>query len=204
MSATPPPAPPSDPDRTRLAWAFLLGVVTALLGVKLYWGRLSRPTDERSGPVAAYRIDINRAPPGELAQLSGVGPARAQQIVDGRPYQHPVDLDRVPGFGPATLARVQPHVTAGPTWSKPTRPTAALVDPNHANAGELQTLPSIGPKLAQRIIDERAKRPFANVDDLRRVAGIGPKTLEKLRPFLTFGPMPADDPAPIAPAGHLP
>jgi competence protein ComEA len=49
---------------------------------------------------------------------------------------------------------------------------------------ELRTLPGIGPKLAQRIIDERQKRPFATVEELRRVSGIGPKTLEKLRPHI--------------------
>ena len=40
------------------------------------------------------------------------------------------------------------------------------------------------PALAARIIAEREKRPFASADDLRRVNGIGPKTLEKLRPFV--------------------
>ena len=39
-------------------------------------------------------------------------------------------------------------------------------------------------KLAQRIIDERRKAPFQSVAELRRVAGIGPKTLERLRPYV--------------------
>ena len=46
-----------------------------------------------------------------------------------------------------------------------------------------EKLPGIGPKMAQRIIDERSKKPFASVEELRRVSGIGPKTLEKLRPL---------------------
>jgi competence protein ComEA len=51
----------------------------------------------------------------------------------------------------------------------------------------LQKLPGIGPRLAQRILDERAKSVFKSVDDLRRVSGIGPKTLEKLRAYVTVG-----------------
>ena len=41
-------------------------------------------------------------------------------------------------------------------------------------------------KRAGRIVVEREKKPFASVEDLRRVSGIGAKTLEKLRPFLSF------------------
>jgi comEA protein len=59
------------------------------------------------------------------------------------------------------------------------------VNINRATAAELQTLPGIGPKLAERILDTRAQQPFKSVDDLRRVPGIGVKTLERLRPHIT-------------------
>lgn len=55
------------------------------------------------------------------------------------------------------------------------------IDLNYASAGELQTLPGIGPKTAEAII---AGRPYGSVDDLLRVKGIGEKTLEKLRPLV--------------------
>jgi competence protein ComEA len=64
------------------------------------------------------------------------------------------------------------------------------IDINHANGQELQLLPGIGPKLAQRILDERAKSPFQSVEDLRRVSGIGPKILERLRPYVKIRPNP--------------
>ena len=57
---------------------------------------------------------------------------------------------------------------------------------NTATASQLETLDGIGPKLAQRIIDDReANGPFASVDDLDRVSGIGPATVENLCDFVT-------------------
>ena len=50
---------------------------------------------------------------------------------------------------------------------------------------ELVTLPEIGELLARRIVDYRQQfGPFKSVEDLRRVRGIGPKTMEHLRPYL--------------------
>ena len=57
------------------------------------------------------------------------------------------------------------------------------VDINRADRGELMLLPGIGPNLADRILDYReAHGPFDGLADLRKVSGIGPATLEKLRP----------------------
>jgi competence protein ComEA len=60
-----------------------------------------------------------------------------------------------------------------------------LVDINSADWPELSELPDIGETLARRIVDSRAAAGrFADHDDLLRVRGIGPLTLEKLRPYL--------------------
>jgi len=67
--------------------------------------------------------------------------------------------------------------------------TGALINLNTASAAELDTLPGIGPVLAQRIIDDRqANGPYASIDDLERVRGIGPALLEGLRSLVTVGP----------------
>jgi len=63
-----------------------------------------------------------------------------------------------------------------------------LIDPNAADAARLTLLPRIGPVLAERIVADRAERgPFASASDLQRVRGIGPKTVERIAPMLTFG-----------------
>jgi competence protein ComEA len=57
-----------------------------------------------------------------------------------------------------------------------------LVNVNTAGAAELETLPGIGPATAAAIIEERERNgPFATVDDLIRVSGIGEKKLAAIR-----------------------
>lgn len=63
--------------------------------------------------------------------------------------------------------------------------TSEVLDLNSATFDQLVSLPSIGPVLAQRILDARKTQPFSSVDDLCRVNGVGKKTLEKLKPFVT-------------------
>ena len=59
---------------------------------------------------------------------------------------------------------------------------SGCININTAGLEELQTLKSIGPKMAQRILDMRKKlRVFKRVEDLMQVKGIGQKTFLKLK-----------------------
>ena len=59
------------------------------------------------------------------------------------------------------------------------------IDVNKADWPELALMPNIGEQLAKRIVAYRLEHgPFRDMDELDRVSGIGPKTLESMRPYL--------------------
>jgi competence protein ComEA len=65
------------------------------------------------------------------------------------------------------------------------------VDINRAEWPEMVQLPGLGETLARRIIDDRNEHgPFRDLDELNRVQGVGPRTLERIRPYLI--PIPDD------------
>jgi competence protein ComEA len=112
-----------------------------------------------------------------------------------------------PGAPSATLPDSAGGVPAGSRASSAGRraeaevPRSASIDVDRASAEELERLPGIGPALAARIIAERgAGGRFGGPDGLLRVHGIGPKTLARIRPYLTRPSGEAgSEPAPAAP-----
>ena len=202
------------PKSAQWTAALLLAGIIGLLGYHAYAGmRFGTRASEHRDDGPLYRMDLNRAGAAELNQLPGIGTTLAQRIVTYRitygPFRSIEDLRRVSGIGPKTLERIRPSVCVEPgqaaTDAPPPKPSrlakttaagkskkeALLTGPpiniNLASQAELMRLPRIGPKLSERIVEERAKGPFKSVDDLRRVKGIGPKTLANLRPFITVG-----------------
>lgn len=89
---------------------------------------------------------------------------------------------QVPGAGPASGAGTGTGTgsAAGPGGG------AALVNLNTADAAELDTLPRVGPVLANRIIQWRSEQgPFSRPEDLDAVPGIGAAMLAALLPLVT-------------------
>ena len=82
----------------------------------------------------------------------------------------------------AELAAVSAAAKTLPTNASGESGAPTPINLNTATAAELDTLPGIGPALAKRII---AARPFADVDALASVSGIGPAALARLRPLVT-------------------
>ena len=103
----------------------------------------------------------------------------AAPLVDGEQLVIP----RIGERPPPTTAASRGGSKASPGDTTPTRTTLPLIiDINRANADELDRLPGIGPKTAKAIIEHRTRNgPFASVDDLLAVRGIGPATLAEIR-----------------------
>ncbi len=76
-------------------------------------------------------------------------------------------------------------LAAGPK-TKTKKELTGVVNVNTATAAQLDLLPGIGQKAAKRIIEQRASKPFAKLEDLRRVKGLGVKKVEKLRAHVIF------------------
>jgi comEA protein len=56
---------------------------------------------------------------------------------------------------------------------------------NTADAALLESIPGIGPKIASEIVLYRTQKgPFLSIEELLNIRGIGPKTLEKLKPYV--------------------
>lgn len=144
-------------------------------------GRLARPL------APGETIDVDRASAEDLTRLPRVGPALARRIVDDRealgPFGELRVLDRVPGIGPVLLEALRPYVafSGGTVRPRPKEPPARI-RVNTASAEALTALPGIGPARAAAIVETRRRDgPFQRVEDLQRVPGIGPQTVERLR-----------------------
>jgi competence protein ComEA len=63
------------------------------------------------------------------------------------------------------------------------------IDINSASAAELALLPGIGPRLSERIVDDRAARgPYGTLEELTRVNRIGPTIVQRIRPYVVVEP----------------
>ncbi len=88
--------------------------------------------------------------------------------------------------GNAEIPTPQLVIGGGGLLVTPTPPVGGLVNINTADAALLETIPGIGPTVASRIVAYREENgPFERVEDLTKVAGIGPETLEQIRPYVT-------------------
>jgi competence protein ComEA len=105
------------------------------------------------------------------AELASVNLARP--VVDGEQL---VVLAR--GQGPAVAA-------PPPSGGSAAGPSGAPIDLNSATLEQLDTLPGVGPVLAQRILDWRAEHGrFGSTDELREVSGIGEATFADIKPLV--------------------
>ncbi len=161
---------------------------------------------------AVNRPDVYRLPAGSIVEDAVIaaggyaenadptGINRAAKLIDGTTLTVPtarsvyVDSDA----GPAL--RIVSPVTNIPAYLPGSAPQPAgqqsvpgavravvsgKVNINTASRAELETLPRIGPKLADAIIEYRSKHPFRSIEEIQNVPRIGPKTFDGLKELIT-------------------
>ena len=147
-------------------------IVVYVLGAVRYPGVYSLAPDSRV-------IDAVQAAGGFLDSALVVEVNVASRLEDGQRLQ-------IPGTGelptPAFI------IGDGGLFLTPTPFEGALININTADIALLDTLPEIGPALAQCIIDYReANGPFQTIEEFDKVPGIGAATMNKIRPLITVG-----------------
>jgi competence protein ComEA len=186
--------------RRRESWT-IVGILIALVAVALLvWGRppaariappATAPSRTAAGPApnaiyvhvagAVREPGLYRFPEGarvaDAVETAG-GPLRgadldainlAQLLVDGSKIDVPRAGDSAPSVGGTAP------------------PSPGLVSLNSADQAGLETVPGIGPVTALAIISERERLGgFDAIEQLLEVDGIGPSTLESIRPYLSL------------------
>ena len=124
----------------------------------------------------ALRAAGGAAPDADLDRINLAQEVRDQQQV------------HVPRKGETGQSQPVPTTPAGGA-ATPGAPGVKRVNINTATLAELETLPKIGPGLAQRIIDYRTQNgPFKKLEDLKNVSGIGDAIFEAVKNLITIEP----------------
>ena len=154
------------------------------------------------------KININTASQKELETLSRVGPKTAQNIINYRnengDFKTIHDIVNVPRIGEKTFQNLSPYITvssndvknkvslkmtgnsAKNSISQPVNSNVEKININTATKKELESLPRIGPKTADKIIEYRKSHgPFKTIHDIVNVPRIGEKTFQNLSSYIT-------------------
>ncbi len=174
-------------NRAILGIACVLCIVGALVVFSPFNSQsYSFKGEKKVAPKKFSLVNVNNAPARELEKLPGIGEVKAAAIIAYRrshgPFTCPEDLTKVKGIGKATVERLKNLITGYSTTSGVQKQANKVVNLNSASVEELESLPMIGPVKAKAIVEYRKTHgSFRSLYDLKKVKGIGDKTILKLK-----------------------
>jgi competence protein ComEA len=199
--------------RRRDVWVLLIVVAVAVGGALLLWrraapaviappaklptaaGPTAAPPGQTSGTLFVHVAGAVRRP-----GLYELGPEErvADAVQEAGGARRRADLDALNLAEPLVdgsqvyVARkgetpVPPGTSTPATNTSPGGIATAPVNVNTADALGLEGIPGIGPVKAAAVVEYReANGPFSSIDELLEVSGIGPATLETMRPHVSL------------------
>ncbi|WP_433020742.1 helix-hairpin-helix domain-containing protein [Kribbella sp. CA-294648] len=136
-------------------------------------GKVRRPGLVRAS-TGSRVADVLAAAGGALPGVDLTTLNLARPVTDGEQI-----VVGVPGAAPPSSP------AAGQPTGTPGTPASTPLDLNTATLAQLDSLPGVGPVLAQRILDWRTEHGrFTSPDELQEVPGVGPKKFESLKPHV--------------------
>lgn len=173
--------------------------VAVLLAVVILWSLVARREAEVAPPAqspvsstapAAAQLYVHVAgavvKPGLYTFPQGTRAADAIEAAGGPTKRADLDAINLAEVLTDAMKLEVPVRGAGPSATGPTAATPGLVDLNSADQTALEAIPGIGPVTAMAILQRRQEiGSFTAIEDLLDVSGIGPATLESIRPYVT-------------------
>jgi competence protein ComEA len=199
--------------RRRDSWVVVMVVALAVGIGMLLWRAGTRPqiappatVEQSTDELASEPVAASASPAGVvLVHVAGAvrrpglyelgAGARVADAIDAAGGPRPAaDLDTLnlaetlTDGGKVEVLRAGELTTAPPASAPAPGATAqAVVDLNAADQVALETIPGIGPVKAAAILEYRAQiGAFSSIEELLEVSGIGPATLESMRPYITI------------------